>query len=205
MYEIASIRFRRRELRDLAAAWLALALAFTFFLAPRGFIQSGNVSAADFGELFAMSFATVGTAFLLHELAHKVVAIRFGQVAAFRADYGMLGIAIASGLAGFLFAAPGAVYHRGRITARQNGLIAVAGPVTNLVLAVLFLPLFLFGGLLGEIGWWGVLVNVFLAAFNMLPFGPLDGKTVRQWSDAVFAAVFAVAVVAGVLLVVFVL
>jgi Zn-dependent protease len=41
-----------------------------------------------------------------------------------------------------------------------------------------------------------VLINLFLAAFNMIPFGPLDGKSVIQWSKAVFAGVFGLSVVA---------
>jgi len=140
MYTVGGIEFDRRELRDLVAAWAALAVAFTFFLAPQEFLELGPADLNDLVALFVVSVFTVGAAFLLHELAHKVVAVRFGQVAAFRADYGMLGVAIASGLAGFLFAAPGAVYHRGRITDRQNGLVAVAGPVTNLAIAAVFLP-----------------------------------------------------------------
>ena len=199
MYEVAGIRFDRTELRDLALAWLALGLAFTFFLAPQGFLQSGFVEFSDLAELFVRSILTVGTAFLLHELAHKVVAVRFGQVAAFRADYGLLALAVASGLAGFLFAAPGAVYHRGHITDRQNGLVAVAGPVTNLVLAAVFLgPFLLVSGFVGDIARLGILVNLGLAAFNMIPFGPLDGRTVLDWDRTVFALVLLVAAGAGV-------
>jgi len=187
---VRGVQFGQQEIRDLLLAWFALGLAFTFFIGlPRPVQTATNLSLAELARVFGLSVVTVGTGFLLHEIAHKVVAIRFGQVAAFRANYGMLGLAIASGLAGFLFAAPGAVYHRGRITARQNGLVAVAGPVTNIGLAVLFLPLYFGPGIVGEIGRWGLLVNVFLAAFNMIPFGPLDGNTVLSWSYSVFALV----------------
>ncbi len=194
-WTIRGIQFDQTELRDLALAWVALGLAFTLFLAPMEQIQAAPLFVDYLLELFVMSMLTVGTGFLLHELAHKVVAIKFGQVAAFRADYGLLGIAIASGLAGFIFAAPGAVYHRGRITLRQNGIIAVAGPVTNLVLAAFFfLPFLFLSGFLGEIARMGVLINLFLAAFNMIPFGPLDGRTVLDWSKPAFGATFATAV-----------
>lgn len=196
MFRINGITFYRDELRDLAIAWIALGVAFAFFLEPAP-IQEMLGGAGTFGRTFVLSMLTVGIGFLLHELAHKVVAIQYGQIAAFKADYGMLGIAVAAGLAGFFFAAPGAVYHRGRITLRQNGHVAVAGPLTNLGLAVLFfVPFLLLDGFLGEIAQMGVLVNVFLAAFNMLPFGPLDGKTVKQWHTGVFAAVLAISVVA---------
>ena len=53
----------------------------------------------------------------------------------------------------------------------------------------------LVGGFVGEVARLGVLVNLFLAAFNMIPFGPLDGKTVRRWDTGVFALVLGVSAV----------
>jgi Zn-dependent protease len=187
-----------REAFDLAVAWVALGVAFTVFLRREvanalfvglaGGLPEEVLAVA--GRAFALSMVTVGVGFLLHELAHKVVAIRFGQRAQFRADYGMLFLAIAGAFVGFLFAAPGAVYHRGRITARQNGLIALAGPVTNLGLAVVFAPLLAQPGFFGEVGALGVGINLLLAGFNMIPFGPLDGRSVLRWSKVVFVLTF---------------
>ncbi len=189
MSAIAGIRFSTGELRDLLVAWIALGVAFALFFAG----GAAGVQRGDFLSLLVISMLTAGVGFLLHELAHKVVATRFGQRAAFKADYSMLGLAVVSALAGFIFAAPGAVYHRGRITKRQNGLIALAGPATNLVLALAFAPLLLVpSAFVGRLGLYGVGINLLLAAFNMIPFGPLDGKTVLSWSLPVFALSFAV-------------
>ncbi|AOW80022.1 metallopeptidase [Halodesulfurarchaeum formicicum] len=182
------MRLDSREIRDLLVAWLALGLAFAFFferVRPNTIVPF--LLSPAFVSAMVVSLLTVGVGFLLHELAHKVVAIHFDQWARFQADYGMLLVAIAGGLAGIVFAAPGAVYHRGRLTDRQHGLIALAGPVTNLALAALFVPVSLFAPLLGSRG---VTINLLLAAFNLLPIGALDGATVRDWNTAVYVLAF---------------
>ena len=203
-----SVRFSTRELGDFGIAWVALGVAFTFFILSSVGRSLFAVFSSEVGLLlrvFLVSMLTVGVAFLLHELAHKVVAVRFGQVAEFRADYTMLALAVGAGLAGFLFAAPGAVYHRGRITDRERGLVALAGPVTNLLLIPVFAPLYLLaGGFLGEVGQLGITINAALAAFNMLPFGPLDGRTVRSWSNVVFGLAFLASAGTGVIAILFV-
>jgi Zn-dependent protease len=191
---VTGLRFSRRELRDFAVAWLALTVAFALFFNRRLLrgLLAGFIRPDALARIAVESLVVVGTGFLLHELAHKVAAVRFDQVAEFRADYSMLGLAVVSALAGFLFAAPGAVYHRGRITPRENGLIALAGPAVNALLAVGFLGVSaLAGDSLAALGELGFIVNILLAGFNMLPFGPLDGRTVLDWSLPVFAVAFA--------------
>ncbi|XVH31532.1 metalloprotease [Haloferacaceae archaeon DSL9] len=197
---LGGLRFSGSEIQDLLVAWLALGVAFAIFF-ERGAAGFANASGAEIAVIVLASLLTAGIAFLLHELAHKVVAVRYGQLAEFRADYGMLFLAIMSAFLGFIFAAPGAVHHRGRITPRQHGLIALAGPVTNLGLAVAFVPVLFAGVAVGSyflaynIGWRGIIINLFLAAFNMIPYGPLDGKTVISWSKLVWALVFVPSVI----------
>ncbi|RJX42049.1 metalloprotease [Halonotius aquaticus] len=193
-YQIGDYEFSTREVRDLLVAWAALGLAFTIFFAGGGPNLLAMVG-LPLVVLLGVSLLTAGVAFLLHELAHKVVAVNYGQVAEFRADYNMLFLAVMSALLGFIFAAPGAVHHRGYLNAKEHGHIAIAGPVMNLVLAAVFLPVYLGGiglnlGLLVLLGQLGIIVNLFLAAFNLVPFGPLDGKTVIGWSKPVWGGTF---------------
>ncbi|KPN31698.1 Zn-dependent protease [Halolamina pelagica] len=191
-----SLRFSAQEIQDLLIAWLALGVAFAIFFAGGGqrAIALVTGSPTAFAVALVVSLLTAGVGFLLHELGHKVMAVRYGNVAAFRAEYNMLFLAIMSAFLGFIFAAPGAVHHRGRLTERQHGLIALAGPAVNLVLAVVFVPLWIAGGVAGIgllelLGGRGLAVNLFLAAFNMIPIGALDGKTVVGWSKTVWLGV----------------
>ncbi len=196
-YRIAGYEFSDRELKDLLVSWLALGVAFAIF-----FVGGGpNITALLMGpSLLVVSLLTAGVAFLLHEVAHKVVAVHYDQIAEFRADYSMLFLAIMTALIGFIFAAPGAVHHRGYLTPEEHGHIAIAGPAVNLVLAGVFLPVYLLGavlevGLLASLGRFGIIINLFLAAFNLIPYGPLDGKTVISWSKPVWLLTFAGSVV----------
>lgn len=200
---VAGLRFSGTEVRDLLVAWLALGVAFAVFFEGGGIAAVTGLLSPTGLLLFVVSLLTAGVAFLFHEVAHKAVAVRYGQVAEFRADRGMLFLAVMSAMIGFIFAAPGAVHHRGRLTPTEHGHIALAGPAVNLALGVVFLPAFAAGlvvssPLLALIGARGVAINLFLAAFNLIPYGPLDGKTVMGWSKPTWAASFAVSVLATV-------
>ncbi|MFB6284360.1 MAG: metalloprotease [Halobacteria archaeon] len=183
------------EVKQIFLAWMGLTAGFTLLL---GDPVRRSVPLITLGTVFITSLVTAGLGFLLHELGHKVVAQRYGYWAEFRADYEMLAITVVSGAVGFLFAAPGAVMIQGRtaISARESGIISVAGPLVNLALFGIFAVIKFFGitsgGVMGSVLEFGLFINAFLAAFNMVPFGPLDGRKVIKWSKPVFVVVFGV-------------
>jgi len=195
--------FSRIEIRDIIIAWAGL--GFAFFLALDGatnvFAGAGSKVICDLStgvclsqwQVLAISLATVGSGFVLHELSHKFVAQRYGYWAEFRMWPLGLVLALVTSLIGFIFAAPGATYISGASIAKEeNGKISLAGPLTNVAVAVIFLPIWLLSNSLFTffLGFEGMYINIFLALFNLLPIMPLDGAKVFGWSKAKWAAVF---------------
>ena len=74
--KIGSIATSRVEIRDLVKAWVALSAAFAILL-------GGSVFSATFIIFFMISGLTVGVGFIFHELAHKIVAQKYGCFAEF--------------------------------------------------------------------------------------------------------------------------
>ena len=180
-----------KEIKDLFIAWLFVSFAFAIARTVGGGIMFSSFFSIDFIIFMIISGVTVGLAFLLHELAHKVVAQRYHCWAEFRANLTMLILGILMSFFGFVFIAPGAVMIFGQIDYRQNGKISMAGPLTNIVLAILLLPLLFMNfsnTIISEIITSGYLINAWLALFNMIPLGNFDGAKIFAWDKRVFYA-----------------
>ncbi len=190
------MKFSTQEKKDLVIAGAGISLAFAILLS-NGIEVLRAYNPAFFG-IFLIAFLTAGTGFLLHELMHKLVAQRYGLYAEFKAFNNMIMLAVALSFFGFIFAAPGAVFIRGwRINKEKNGKISLAGPLTNIVLAILFLPLALIFGkesFIGQVGSFGLSINSLLAAFNMIPLMPFDGAKIKDWNLSVYTLTTIVAV-----------
>lgn len=141
------------------------------------------------------AFLVAVFAFLLHEMAHRFVALRDGGGAVYKLwPFGAIFALVTSAL-GFIFAAVGAVYIQGLYDQRKIGRASLAGPVTNIILGVAFfaialvVPSFTVALMLGFIS----SLNLYMAVFNLLPIPPLDGFKVFQWSKEYYVVSFAVA------------
>lgn len=203
-------RITRREEADLFIAWLAISLSFAIIkIAPYGITGPfRSVGPVDALVIFGIALLTVGIGFILHEMAHKFTAIRYGYWAEFRKDNSMLLVAVVlASLVGFVFAAPGATviysnaYDGRGLSRKENGIISASGPVINLLLCIPFAALFLAAGgipalntsLLAQVGLAGIQINAMIAAFNMIPLSILDGNKVFSWNIGVFAVLIAAA------------
>lgn len=200
------IYFSPREVFDLVLASLVLTAAMALILGGR----KGDILELSFGFdwgtfVALLPFSALATipAFILHELAHKIVAQKKDLFAEFQANFIGLGAGIAlTFLFKLLFAVPGVVQIMGRASRRDEGIISIVGPLVNIVIAY---SAFFLDGLFPGVRLPGsqengigntvfemiMILNLILAGFNMLPFGPLDGRKVWRWSWMGFVGVWA--------------
>jgi len=126
------------------------------------------------------------SAFLVHELAHKLLAQFYGSWAEFRTNsYGLLVTAFSAiPFIPFKFIAPGAVVID--LSDRSKfGRVAFIGPLTNLIMGFIFFILSYQYPLIGYL-YIGALFNSWIALFNLLPFGNLDGQKIFSWNKIVW-------------------
>ena len=192
-YKLCWVKTSNREIFDLLKAWLGISLAF-------GLAFAGISKGLGYG--FLISLAVTGTAFLIHELSHKVVAQKYNYPAEFRAFDNMIILAIIVGFFGFVIAAPGAVMIKMyKMDVRKYGKIALAGPLSNILLAVLFMIIFytIPGSNVPVFSGWGIGslligINGFIALFNMIPVWMFDGAKIWKWNKPVYIVTTLVAI-----------
>jgi len=181
--------FSKTEINHLTLATLAFTLALAFMFS--GGILGALSDPSAFLVYGVLALITFTPGFLTHEIAHKIQARKYGCWAEFRASPSGLrfGVLLAA-ILGIVFMAPGAVMVAGNTTREQFGKVALAGPVSNVVLWCIGLASAVAfggaGGIVDDVIYYWMWANGILGALNMLPFGPLDGKKIKTWSDVVF-------------------
>ena len=132
-----------------------------------------------------------GPAVVLHELAHKFVAMGFGAKAILYAPYGFYLLVILLKAIGFpfLFFVGGFVVHSA-LPPFQSSMVALAGPLTNFLMW-LTITLLIRKNMLRrkyyDIAIPLARISLFLAIFNMLPLPGFDGFS---FFSNLFAALF---------------
>ena len=186
-YGSAGIRFTKRELNELIISVLVLSLAFSIAMSP---------SLLRVPMIFPLAFLAVVTAFAFHEISHKYAGMKFGYWSEYRMFPQGLLFALLLSFIGFVFAAPGAVMIYGSPSREENGIISAAGPGANMIIASLFLAASPFTtGIVGSAVSFIASINAFLAFFNLIPLGPLDGRKIFSWNIGIWAGMIAVSLI----------
>jgi Zn-dependent protease len=176
-----NIHFSRTEIKHLLIA--------TFLVSLVGMsLNNYRYISIEFLVIFII-------AFLFHELAHKFLANFYGSWAEFRTEvYGLIITAISAiPFIPFKFIAPGAVIV-GISEKSKLGKVALIGPITNLVMGFVFL---LFSYLYPYLIYFniGASFNAWIAMFNLLPFGVLDGQKIFEWHKVVWFFTMAITMI----------
>ncbi len=137
----------------------------------------------------AVVFASV---FLPHELAHKAAAKSYGLWAEFRLTLIGVLLTLLSVISPIKLVAPGAVVIAGTASRRTIGRTALAGPLTNVLLSILFIGLskLASSGLLSVILGTGAALSSWIALFNLIPFSVFDGAKIFWWSKITWVLIF---------------
>lgn len=135
------------------------------------------------------------TAFILHEYGHIFMAKKYGYYARFvmwpkAIVYSIILYVVTLGH--FVFAVPGAatIFTPFEIPKKQNTWIAAAGPIVNTINGLLSLVLSLVYP--SQIFIYTVLLNSWIAMFNLLPVYPLDGSKIIRGNVLLWLVLLAV-------------
>jgi Zn-dependent protease len=152
--------------------WILLAVLITWSLA-RGLFPMwfANYSAATYWWMGVAGAIGLFLSIVFHEFCHSIVARHYGLPI--------------KGITLFIFGGVAEMEDEPK-NAKTELLMAVAGPLSSIVLGIIFLLVYGLGrtirwpepvgGVFSYLGW----LNIILAAFNLLPAFPLDGGRVLR-------------------------
>lgn len=185
------INFSQKELKHIAVAAL-LVVGIGFSIGLYGNLFGGFLPQWTWAVMAV--FAVIMTSsFLVHEIAHKVTAQRKGLWAEFRLTTWGAVLTLVSVFLPFKMISPGAMMIGGSVPSGEDIVrISLAGPITNIIFSsTLFalafaLPQNAFVGML----FFAAYINAFMAVFNLIPFGILDGYKIFSFNKKLWALAF---------------
>lgn len=181
------IYFSPKELKHLAiAALLVVAVGLS------GGLYLDVFSQVDWALTLAAFTAILTGSFFTHEIAHKVTAQRRGLWAEFRLTlWGAVLTLISVISLWFKVISPGAVMISGPAGRDEIGKISISGPAVNVVLSTVLLGIAFVPSPYSGMFFLGAFFNAWIALFNLIPMGILDGYKIFSWDKKVWASAFA--------------
>ena len=181
-----------KELKHMGiAAALVIGIGYSMFLYSFGFGFWSSAAALIFAVFMTASF-------LVHEVAHKVAAQKAGLWAEFRLTLWGSVLTFVSVFLPFKMISPGAMMIGGQPTNAKDMLkISIAGVITNMILSTAFIAL-VFAAPVTEFTLafaFLAYINAFMALFNLIPFGILDGYKIFMLNKKAWALAFTPSVI----------
>lgn len=191
------VYFSPKEVKHLTVAGLLImGIGLSSLLYPSFFGYADVFAALSPVAIFAV---VLTTSFFAHEIAHKVAAQTRGLWAEFRLTmWGAILTLISVINPLFKILSPGAMMISGSSNTEELGKISLAGPATNIVLSVALLGLAVIPSPFQPILFLAAFLNGFMAVFNLIPVGILDGFKIYSWDRKTWAIVFAASIVLAV-------
>ncbi|MCL5949362.1 MAG: hypothetical protein M1490_02655 [Candidatus Bathyarchaeota archaeon] len=194
------VYFSPKELKHIGIAAL-LVVGIGFSIGLYGNYFGGFLFEWTWGMMAAFA-AIMTVSFLTHEIAHKVIAQKKGLWAEFRLTTWGSVLTFASIFLPFRMIAPGAMIIGGSIHSGEDIVkISIAGPITNLVfssalLGFAYAPL---PGAYSSLLFFAAYINAFMAVFNLIPFGILDGFKIFSFNKKLWALAFIPSVILAII------
>lgn len=164
-------------LREIVVLVICTALfGLAFIVADRLAIQP---------DLLIIYMVMGGIALIMHNLGHRMVARKLEIEGHYKIwGWGTITMLLTSWLFGMAFSQPGHYVFDDEedIENRDMAFVTLAGPAISMLFAILFLPFALIGGEAGQIAVAGFIMNLMTAVYNLMPFSPMDGKVIYDWS-----------------------
>ena len=184
------IYFSRKELKHISvAALLVISIGVSIGLYGNFF---GGFSLSWTWDIIAV-FAVIMTAsFLVHEIAHKIIAQRKGLWAEFRLTAWGAVLTLVSVFLPFKMISPGAMMLAGSPNSDDIVKISIVGPVTNIIFSSVLLGLAfaVWPNIFASMLFFAAYINAFMAVFNLIPIGILDGYKIFSFNKKIWALVF---------------
>lgn len=190
------MKFTAPEIKDISITIVSLSIILVLKDLSTGLPWMSSMISA---------LLVVSTSLIIKLIMQKITAQKYDCDAVYKFNYNLFFIAVLLALitnGAVVFAAIGSImitsslYTRlghkfVNITQRETGLVALSGPLANIIFSLLSIVLYpinpsLFQSFLN--------FNVFMALFNLIPFPPLDGSKVIWWNRLLWLIFFLITI-----------